>query len=497
MKGRWALWGPALVLALLNLVSFGLDAGGMGFYLDDWSLAEPGWRAADQSLWGMMKEFYNAGLAFNTSWLLRPMDIVYHPGLYWLAGLSFWKYQLAYRVMETASSVFLFLAFLKATGRPGLAFLTAALFTVFPNHGATRHWFTAAVTPAMALASAGLWCWVCWLDKGRAAFLAASLILLAAGSLTYEAVLPAAVLMPFLSYWHGLRQGLSSEGARAKAVRDSLWPGLCVAALAAYHVGIQHLGPATISRKMSFDPGFSLKALGRGFECNTTAVLHLCWVFTLSGLKELEWWRWPLAALVGALLARWMSRAYPDEPGPVGSRSWLVASGVLFVGAYAPYALSADRYIPHIFDPQNRLNVPPSLAAVMALGFGLTALPGRARTWVLAGLVAVFTVVNWENARQWKEAYRLQVSVLTGLKRNVDALPPGPAAIFLEGAPAEYKTVPVFNETFTFDSALRLFTGRRDLKGSIMVGGRAERSYPEIKARYRYRHPEGVFTAEP
>ena len=35
----------------------------MGFYLDDWSLAEPAWRAADQSLWGMMREFHAAGLS--------------------------------------------------------------------------------------------------------------------------------------------------------------------------------------------------------------------------------------------------------------------------------------------------------------------------------------------------------------------------------------------------------------------------------------------------
>ncbi|HAH05453.1 MAG TPA: hypothetical protein DCM05_02830 [Elusimicrobia bacterium] len=493
-----------LLLAALSLVSFWPYSRSMGFYSDDWHILQPLVRSPDQSLLGVIRAFDRAGVASDgkTTWYLRPTAILYYPFAYWLSGMDLWKYQAFYRVLEILTAWFLFLAFAIATGRRRLSFLTVALFVVLPSHGATHHWLN--VPPAMVPSSAAFFAFSLWLKHARGPFLAAALLFLAAGALTYEMAIPLVLTLPLLRLLWELRQGPLSGGVWERVLRDAAAALATAAALVGYHALIQRWGPPVISRGLTFDPGFFFKVLGRAFEVQFSGVVHLCAVYAQRASSHFTWLGWGAALAAGGLTAASVLAEAPDPPMEAReTAAWAGGAALLLAACNAPYALSAAQYLPHVFSVQNRLNLPASMAAAMLWAWlllpreplGKPLLSRRLVLPLLLGLCfSAFTAANWQSGWEWKEAWAVQKAVLEGLRRRAAELPPGPAYVVLEGAPTDVGNVPAFDQDWVFDPALRIWLGRWDLKGGVAESG--ARITPPGHRRVLYRFQEDRLLAE-
>ncbi|MDD5656993.1 MAG: hypothetical protein PHF00_07030, partial [Elusimicrobia bacterium] len=459
----------------------------MGFYIDDWAFLRP-------LVFSPRRGWLDLMSAFNVDgyWMFRPLDVVYFTGLYLLGGLSPWKYHAAMMLMEAAAAFFLYKAIRRATKDVGLAFLAALLFLLYPNHAATHHWFAATFTPAMLLFAAGLERYLAWDEEGRKGPLAAGLALFCSAVMIYEAVIPLVLAMPMLGFF----RRVSAGEAQRIALRQALLRWLPLAAGAALlvlgqQVLVRRLFAAGMKRDLIWDPALLLQVWGRGLECTSTAILHLAWTSVLAALA-FGWRTWLLIAAAAAagtaLLAPALSQARRPFENRHG-RLWLLGCAGLLLAAYAPYGFSADRYIPHIFDEQNRINAPGSLAAAMALAWFLRAGFGRASRLSAAALsllLALFSICNWTAAWQWAESASLQERILSGVSTHA---PAGPALAVLKSPPSA-GPVAVFNAGFYFDAALQVRTGRRDLHG-MLEGEPVPPGAAELP-RYDWRWPDGT-----
>ena len=444
----------AALIALLALALFGPQAPLLGFYLDDWALLGPLLRSPGQSLRALTA-------AFNPEnfWYLRPMDILYHPGLYWWAGMTAWKYQLVFVALEALTAALLFLALLEATGDEFLALATAALYAIFPSHAATHQWFAAVFDPAMALYAVSLWLYAKRLAGGGRSWLISALAVFLAGALTYEAVVPLGLLWPALDFLRERRGGAGrSIALRSAALRS--WPiaGAMLAVLV-YQVAVHALLPRVLSRGISVDPLFALKVLGRGVECSSTGLVHLLWK---SAGTFPTFWGWPesaalaAAAAAAALLVRFAAAPARSQEAGADLGEWSILAGLLFAAAYAPYAVSADRYLPHIFDVQNRINAPGSLPAAMLAAAGLARLRRAGRPWAPVLALALLTSVALcvSGRAEWRASWRLQQRILADVGQHADSFPQGPVILVLK-APEKLGNAPVFDQDWAFDAALK------------------------------------------
>lgn len=448
-----------LVLLLACALGFAPYLFQLGFFVDDWTqLLDRLSSIPNQSLPGLVRGFN------DEIFYLRPLNLIYYPLTYWLGGFSPWRYQFLYLVMDALSALFLYRALRAASGDRALAFLAALLYALYPNHAGARFWNN-QIHPAQFFFAAGM------LAYTRGA-LASCLLLLAVSGLHYEAYLPLFLLAPLLDI---LRRRPWTKA----------WPVLALAAgLLAFNILVQKAYPLAFSRKLLFDPAFALSVLGKGIECSTNGVLHL-FVTVLPDAGKL-----PLLLLLAllpaaALLARECGRV-SLKSAPF--RLWCAGAAVLLVAGYLPYAFSADRYSPHIFDLQNRLNAASSLGAAMLLAAGLSRLKGRAGQAAMAGVFAAFLFVNWQEGRAWAAASRAQDDILAAIREKA---PPGPAVVILD-APPQVERAPVFQIDVEFDAALRLLVSP-NLRGSRLDDGGTLTRLPPKTPKYLYRHATGEF----
>lgn len=462
MTPRRAGW----LLAAITLLSFGPFLFGKGFYMDDWHFFELYAQAKDSSLGALMAAFNSGDILY-----LRPGDIVYYPLLYWWAGMTAWKYQAAILLFEVVGGVLFYRAFLKATGDAALAFLTAALFIVFPNHGATHHWMSAPNAFVLATTAGALCLHLHWVERRSPLSLLLAMLVFAAGTLTYESVLPLSLLMPMLAYAIRLDRGEPRAQAFRAAALESLPFFASVAAIVVWQQAlVPRLFPQGQTRNLQlFEVGFLLKVLGRSVECASSAILDLARRSAQSVAARSNWPLWA-AAVAAAGWAPWAlwKRLPPraDESRGIRPWEWAAGSAVVFLGCYAPYGITSQRYVPHVFDEQNRLNASGSLPAAMLWAAGLLALPRRFQAGAFAAFMAVSALVNWNVGWEWKESWRIQKELLDGLAAPARELPPK-AIILVPELQTNVGGVTVFNASWSLTAALRIASGREDLEARL------------------------------
>lgn len=486
---RWLKDRDGAVLTLISLLGFGIALPTLGFYVDDWTQMLGMLTAIqDQSLLGLIKGFD------NVYFYLRPLNLVYYPLTYWIGGFETWRYQLMYLAMDTAGAVFLYHALIRASGNRRLSFLTACLYILYPNHGGARFWNN-QIHPSHLFFGAAMHFYARWLTERKAWQTSSYVALLLLSGLNYEAYVPLCLFAPFLGTLRSMHDGRPWRKASWTALLEA-WPVYATTvAVLAYNVAIQKVYPSTISRGLIFEPAFAWKVIGRGIECSTTAIFHL-----LAKILPIAMWEMPVALVLGALpaaaLIAWLVFQRPalqkDVPAP--GRVWLVGGVILLVVGYLPYAFSADRYVPHIFDAQNRINAASSLGAAMLLALGLERIRKAALARVaLFGILAVFMTINWYTVHEWGTARTLQMDILAGVRRHLSEVGEGPAIVTLDAPTHHGITVaPVFPIDVEFDRALRMLV-RKDLRGSLASDGAILASIPPELPRFLYKHATDEF----
>lgn len=486
---RWLESRDGAVLVLISLLGFGLALPTLGFYVDDWTQMLGMLTAIpDQSLPGLIKGFD------NVYFYLRPLNLIYYPLTYWIGGFETWRYQLMYLAMDTAGAVFLYHALLRASRDRRLSFLTACLYILYPNHGGARFWNN-QIHPAHLFFGAAMHFYARSMTERKAWQTASYVVLLLLSGLNYEAYVPLCLFAPFLGTLRGTHDGRPWRKALWTALLDA-WPVYATTlAVLAYNVAIQKLYPNTISRGLIFEPAFAWKVIGKGIECSTTAILHLLAKILPSAMREMAA-TLALGALPAAAFIAWLvfQRPAPQKATFIPGRVWMVGGVVLLVAGYLPYAFSADRYVPHIFDAQNRINAASSLGAAMLLALGLERIrkAAIARAALFAAL-AVFMTINWYTVHEWGAARTLQMDILAGVRGHLSETGEGPAIITLDAPTHHGITVaPVFPIDVEFDRALRMLV-RKDLRGSLVSDGAILASIPPELPRYVYTHATDEF----
>jgi hypothetical protein len=95
--------------------------------------------------------------------------------------------------------------------------------------------------------------------------------------------------------------------------------------------------------------------------------------------------------------------------------------------------------------------------------------PGVARflhAGLLAFVIASFTWTNWYIARQWVEAWRIEQDIVAKASAWIRKIPSAKAIILK--APRQFNGSEVFSESWAFNAALHISTGRKDIRGIVV-----------------------------
>lgn len=455
-------WRAAALLLALEAAAFGVCARTIGFYHDDWGLLESVARGG--GYWGGVREMLKTPLAVRTLgvlWLSLPG----------LLGTSPFVYQLLLMAQDAACAFLFYLLLMRLLGRPRLALTAAALALVHPSHPATHHWFSdGPQSMALALTLGAMILAFDARERGdrRREALAAALYF--ASLLFYEA----AALLP-LTLGAALfleRRGSGAKAALKSAARALAPFGGALAAGGAWQLLLPRLLLASAHPKAkAAGLGHAAHALRSAVECLTIDTFDIARrtaaagheIFGAAGLAA-----WTATALAAAAVLA--TTAEPKKTPPLSRALWLAA--VVFAAAYAPYALS--NYDPQVLGVMSRINGTGALAAALLLAAAVEAL--RARTSaapaaaLAAALVASFVWTDWYVARMWAEAWTVENRILALVGAKKDLLPQG-ATVLLRGAPEDFNGAPLFSASWDFDAALRVSTGRADLRGDVVKTG--------------------------
>lgn len=453
----------AAAIVLAELGCFAPFLPGMGFYVDDWTIVEWGSRGGGGFL-GAVRAMAETGWFWA-----RPMMLLEFPFFYAVGGSEPLGYHAALLLLQAAASLAFFALLKRLLGSLELAAAAACLATLYPIQAASHHWLGAGPQLfAVILACASLWLHLSWLESRRPAALAAGLVCYAASVLSYESC----AFLPLMPAGAIVARRVSAGGRWTEGARDAvagLWPyAAAFLAVQAWQWWLVELVTGARNTKtVTLSPLHAVLSYRAAFEGMTYKALRMCarsapLVSPDVGRGYWLYW-WALVVAVTALLPR---------AAPPGRRVLLTALGAglgAFAGAVLPYALSGG-YMPNIYGIASRTSAGLALAAGLLLATGLAALRGRRAAWLTALFVGAFVWTNAQTASAWIKSYRLQRAVLKVAAPKAGGLPRG-ATLLLAGVPSHINQrvndVPVFNAGFDITSALRLMTGRKDLKARM------------------------------
>jgi hypothetical protein len=462
-------FNAALFFTAMAFLSFRLYFQNTGFYLDDWVILEKTGRAG--GIWGAIKIFADG------HHLSRPLSSVQIPLIYLLFGQKIWAAQMFLFSLEVLEATFFYI-FVRRLSDSHEAGLTAALVAlIIPIRSIMHPWLaTATIHISLVATLVSLITYLEGLKRDSKRLRLGAVVPYFAACLTYESVL----FFP-LALTGGRFARLRSCGLpAAKAAKITIRETLPFAYAAGAVIFWQRIGLGLFfdipSKKMSFSFSHAADVYTAAFRCLSDQLASF-WLltgkdfFTQSSLSPILLW---LVTSGGAvfLLHRWRGKDSEESPN---ISSLLGAAAALFVGGYAPYALSGN-YAPTIVLQASRHNNAGAWAAGLLAAAALVAIrrSGRKKSarmrasLCVAGLAVIVGASTWANlqiSRQWALSWRHQLNILSQTHKRLLRVP-GPATVLLANAPK------VFNLHFDFDAALRLSTKRSDrntLTGAVVT----------------------------
>jgi hypothetical protein len=489
------------VLVGAHAAAYGVFAFRLGFYHDDWAILG---LLHGAGFWGGVQAF----AASNFYWA-RPMQMLQFPALFALGGMHPWFYQLVLLLLSSVESCLLFLLLERLTRSRRLALTAAALSALYPGAFIEHIWLSNSsqvLTNVLSLAAMLLH--LDWIETGarRRLVLGQGLYLL--GGLFYESCFFAPLLLAGGLSAARVRDGWSWRRALARTALEMLPFGLTLAAVVGWQWAGVRLVPGGCNPKSaewSFSWTHFLRAYGAGFECLTNRVVHAAALTLRGACREFGLGRW--LAWGAASAALWAALVDGSVGGDAPAKMRTAAGAGLgaFVGGYLPYAVHSA-YLPQMFGIMSRTNGCGAWAAGILLACLLHALRRAGgtgfRRWsgaALALVLGAFLWTDWQFARQWAEAWRIQREVLAECVRRAPALPQG-STVLLADFDHVHGWAIVFDAPYEFRNALRISTGRKDLVGRL-AGTEEEKppagSSAAVRPGYVFRYAAGEFSELP
>ncbi|MGH2351069.1 MAG: hypothetical protein ACRDI2_07185 [Chloroflexota bacterium] len=464
-----------LFLGLVVLLSLALYVHRLGFYGDDWAFLGMYATTADQSFLGLFRSVYLPDYPPFHDDRMRPVQILYLTGLYWLFGLQPLGYHLVNAGMLVAMTVLFYLA-LRELGQPRLLTLTVPLmYALLPHYSTDRFWYVSfhgvfslvgyfmslyADLRVLRARRSRVWGWK-----------VLSLTALLASVLTYEVALPLFLVNPLVVWLrarqvHGPARGWRLLRPDWGVVFGSNALTLTLA-IVFKGLNLSHTGGAKLGGQdgyLQHVTGLVRHSLDVSFDDYGIRFPGVVW-------RIVD--RYPdgavltVGAALGLIVFGYLYAAAGRQQAALGARGMWFGHGVAGLVVFGlGYAIFLTNY--HVqFTTSgigNRVAIAAAIGVAMSFVGGVGwacgfVPPGRLRRTAFSLLIAVLcagsaVTVN-TLASFWAAAYVEQRVILAGLRERVPALPAG-AMLILDG------TCPYAGPAMVFESSW-------DLAGALMV----------------------------
>jgi len=479
-----------LVLAFIEWGCYGPFLFKLGFYSDDWTLLE--WATRAGGFGPAVRAYAKTGEFWS-----RPVELLHFPLLFAVGGVHPAVHHAILLCLETVGAWLFFLLLERLTGSRPLALLAAGLALLYPTHPATTHWL--ANSPqlvAIILALGSLLLHLRWIETRDRRLLALAMLCYCVSLLEYEScaflsLLTAGALLADGTDWRRVFRWFWPYAAAFVAVQAWQWRGVPLLLGAAnpkrVHLSLLHaaLSYRTATAGMTYK---TLRLAARSAPRVAASAGRGYWPF---------WWLF-------TSMTAWMLLPEAHDTGASRGRALRRAAGATAGGAFGavlPYALSGT-YMPNIYGTDSRTSAVLSLAAALALSSAVAAAAWSPKLSLRrCGLTACVLFVGafaWTDAQiagAWARSWTLQRAVLKLAAREAAALPRG-ATLLLAGVPSHLNDrvseAVVFDAAYDITSALRLTSGRDDLKANVVnrlefgPSGYAETQGGEVVNRSTY-----------
>ena len=468
-----------LFLSLVVSLSLILYVQGLGFYSDDWSFLGPLSMSKDQSLVGLFRSIYSPWVR------MRPVQILYLAGLYWLFGPHPLGYHIVNAVVLIMGIVLFYLALREMGQRRVLALAVPVVYALLPHYSTDRFWVAAfQVTLSMALYFLSLYSDLRALQARLPrlwSWKLLSTLSLLGSSVAYEVFLPLFLLNPLL-VWRRGRQLYSSTPDKRR-VRTNLVVLLGSTLLALLPVTIfkaqttTRLGNPSLEENSAWFIYLLRGAIkvsygdyGLGLPRVVWRILHDYpdWiVFAVGGA---------LGLLIFGYLDLAASQSKAELPSQTRMLSLIVWGLVVFGLGYAIFLITKNAQN-SATGISNRVAVAAAVGVALSLmggvGWVSMLLPSdqmRRRffcTFVALLCTSGFLVIN-TIASFWIAAYRQEQEVLANIRQQFPTLPAG-STLILDGICPYVGPAIVFESNWDLAGALRMIYRDYTLRADVVT----------------------------
>lgn len=451
-------------LGAVVVLSTATYVGGLGFYLDDYTVL---WRmnnARDQSLFGLYHAVYSGTGT-------RPLQAGLFALLYRLFGLDPLGYHLVNAALLVAIAVLLYLVLRELRLPRPVCIAVPLVYSMLPHYATERFWldaFQISLSTAFYLLSlyAGLRA-VRSSTRAFGVWLTIAVASIAGSLLSYEIAFPLFALNLAIIWWASRQSQEAASNRGGPQLMAALAVGLVAAAVLKTAIVVAH---SQTGREIGFHGGavhhYAYLAFG-AFKINVGTYLVafpyvLWWIFVhrLSAANA------GAAAAVGLLAFAYLWRvARSDDRRFTTSDIWrgLVGAGlVALVLGYSIFLVSS----PFLFRSagfDNRINAAAALGLATALVGGLgwlaqrldarhtdVAFAGGVACVAAAGAFVVATLGTY-----WTSAVKRQDAIMAAILREARSIPAG-GTFILDGVCPEVGPTPVFADDSDLEHALKL-----------------------------------------
>lgn len=483
----------SLFLGFVVLLSLILYVWQLGFYSDDWAWLSCFSASPDRSVIRLFQSCYSPHVA------MRPVQILYLSGLYWLFGLHPLGYHWANAPVLLSSVVLFYLVLCELGLQRRLALTVPLVYGLLPHYSTDRFWFAAfqanlsialyflsfySDLRALRAPLARLWGWRLL-----------SILSLLGSTLAYEVTLPL-FFLNLLVVWYRGRQRFHSAsklsvqvawvaslvanllalvmvlvfkaltttrlGNQASFLEQSIW--IMKRAIAPIHYGDYDYG---LNFKQAFAVNFGDYAIG---------LARIVWrilndypdaaLFALGGLVSL---------VIFGYLYRAVSQSAAEEPGKIDMLRLIAWGLVAFALGYAIFLTNSNIQIT-LTGMGNRTAIAAAagvaLSVVGLLGFVSSILPSsRLRQRFFCTLVTLlclggFLITN-TLASFWIVAYRQQEEILTDIYQQFPIIPEG-STLILDGICPYVGPAIVFESPWDLEGVLHMHYGDFTLQADVV-----------------------------
>jgi hypothetical protein len=450
-----------LFLGVVVLLSLILYIHGLGFYSDDWYFLSRFSLSEDRSLGGLFQSAYYP-------WgRMRPVQILYLVGLYWLFDLHPFGYHLVNAAIFLSGIVLFYLVLRELEQGRVFALAVAAVYSLLPCYSEDRFWVASfQVNLSMTLYFLSLYSDLRALQsrlKCLWGWKLLSLLSLLGSTLAYEVFMPLFLLNPLLIWY---RKGYNSAKQLSRAKLAVLFginlPILILVAF--FKVAVttrlekiefkEHIIWFVRLIKQAIVVSYGHHGLFLPRTISKLLLDHPKGQFLVVG---------GLLGLLIAVYLYFVIRQSKTDLGSQGKMFSLIVWGLFIFGM--GYAIFLTNKNAAIEIPNNRVTIAATvgvaLSQVGVLGWVTNTFlsSDQFRKYGFCVLVAILCtgsfLINSAVASFWVAAYQQEQEVLADIRRHFSTLPTG-ATFILDGVCPSIGGIPVFESHYDLAGALQI-----------------------------------------